>query len=94
MARISGEHDGTIFVRGKWVSFDKKVINAYYKLEEEIFKVFQALAQHPNYDTILQRLTKGKVSWKRNPSGQILFSLAKGWNHFIAAKIIPSDNIS
>ena len=79
----------------------KKVINEYYKLEEENYEEFQTLAQHPNYDTIIQCLIDGRVSWKHNAIQQILFFLAKGlsylgkpWNHFIAAKIIPSDNIT
>ena len=41
-ANMCGELDGTIFVLGKWVPFDKEVINAYYKLEEESYKEFQA----------------------------------------------------
>ena len=52
-ANICGERDGTIFVQGKWVPFAKKVINAYYKFEEENYEEFQALSQHPNYDSII-----------------------------------------
>ena len=31
---------GEIFVQGKWVPFDRKVINAYYNLEEGYYELF------------------------------------------------------
>ena len=79
----------------------KKGINKYYQLKEENYEEFQELAQCPNYETILKCLIEGRVSWKCNKNGQILFFQAKGlsymgkqWNHFIIAKIILSGNIS
>ena len=80
-ANMCRDRDKTIFVLGKWLPFDKKVTNAYYKSEEKSYEEFQALAQQPNYDTILQRLTEGTVSWKHNQSGQIVFFLAKGLSY-------------
>ena len=76
------------------------MIYEYYKLQKN-YEEFQALAQGPNYDTILKHLTKGRVSWKCNQNGQILFFPTKGmsylgkqWNHFTETKSIPSGNIS
>ena len=37
---LCGEQDGTIFVRGKWVAFEKKEINEYYQLKEENYEEF------------------------------------------------------
>ena len=55
-ANLCGEQDGKVFVRGNWVSFDKKkkVINEHYKLLEENYDQFKSLCNNLNYDMILE----------------------------------------
>ena len=83
-------------VRDQWVPFDRKVINAHYKLQEENYDQFKSLCNNPNYDMILEHLTENRGQWKHNPSGQVvsfpsksLSYIGKIWNHFIANKNYP-----
>ena len=60
-----GKKEKTIYVRGKWISFDREAINKTYNLKElkDEFK-FKKLQKEPEYQKIVELLTGGKGEWK------------------------------
>ena len=61
LANLCGEQERKVFVKGHWVSFDRKVMNEHYNLSEDNYEQFKSLFNNPNYDVILKRLTDNKV---------------------------------
>ena len=70
-ANLLGEKDKTIYVRGKWISFNIEHIDQIYNLKEKKNKSkFKRLLQALDYQKIVVLLTDGKGRWnasRNNP---------------------------
>ena len=98
------ERDGfRVFVRGKWVAFDRTTINGYYGLADIEDDQYQALLEsdETNWDDIKNALCKEPVAWKRYTNGglksfpgQAMKKIAKIWHYFVCAKLQPTTNVS
>ena len=98
------ERDGfRVFVRGKWVAFDRTTFNGYYGLIDIEDDQYQALLESDktNWDDIKNALCKEPVAWKRYTNGglksfpgQAMKKIAKIWHYFVCAKLQPTTNVS
>ena len=98
------ERDGFhVFVRGKWIAFDRTTINGYYELADTEDDQYQALLEsdETNWDDIKNALCKEPVAWKRYTNGglksfsrQAMKKIAKIWHYFVCAKLQPTTNVS
>ena len=100
-ANLLEHRDRRVFVRGKWVSFRRNIINTFYGLQEVDNSAFDVLRRRPDYDSIISFLTDGKGTWKTNASNQVvkfqnsmLTWMERLWHIFIAHNLYPSGNIS
>ena len=91
--------DFRVFVRGKWVKFDRTTINHYYGLADIEDDQYQALLEsdETNWDDIKNALCKEPAAWKRYSNGglksfpgQAMKKIAKIWHYFMCAKLQPT----
>ena len=98
------ERDGyKVFVRGKWVPFDRTTINNYYWLNNVDDEEYQAIldSDNTNWDAIKAELCKVQVPWKRYANGGLksfagraMTKTSKIWHYFVCAKLLPTTNFS
>ena len=95
--------DFRVFVRGKWVKFDRTTINHYYGLADIENDQYQALleSEEAKWDEMKNALCKEPVAWKRYTNGglksfprQAMKKIAKIWHYFVCAKLQPTTNVS
>ena len=74
-ANMVGMKDKTIYVRNKWVSFNREEIDKTYNLNErKNGSKFKKLVKEPNFHNIVDLLTGGKGKWNatmKNPHESI-----------------------
>ena len=64
-ANTVGKKNKTVYVRGKWISFDSEAINKTYNLKElKDGSKFKKLHKELEYQKIVELLTDGKGKWK------------------------------
>ena len=93
-----GMKDKAVYVRGKWISFDKEQIDQTYNLQErKNGSKFKKLVKEPDFQKIVDLLTDGKGKWnvtRKNPHGSIargaLIEPVKVWFYFLCSFILPS----
>ena len=92
-----GKQEKIVYLRGKWISFDKEAINKTFNLKKlkDGSKV-KKLKEEPDYQKIVELLTNGKGEWnstKKNPFESIsrgsLTEDAKLWFYFLASALLP-----
>ena len=70
-ANIVGMKDKTVYVRGKWISFNREQIDLTYNLQERKNESkFKKLVKEPDFQKIVDLLTDGKGKWnatRKNP---------------------------
>ena len=95
--------DLRVFVRGKWVKFDRTTINNYYGLSNLHDDQYQELLEstEAKWEEMKNALCKENVPWKRYQNGglksfpgQAMKKLAKIWHYFVCAKLQPTTNVS
>ena len=60
-ANMMGMKDKAVFVRGKWISFDREQIDQTYNLQErKNGSKFKRLVETPDYQKIVDLLIDGK----------------------------------
>ena len=93
--------EDSIYVREVWVPMGHERINEVLQIKDpkNAFK-FKRLLGEPNYDKIVNFLTRGKGKWnstRKNPHESIhrgsLTEEAKIWFYFIASVIIPTKHL-
>ena len=97
-----GKKKKTVYVRGKWISFDREAINKTYNLKElKDGSKFKKLQKELEYQKIVELLIDGKGEWKstkKNPFESIvrgsLIEEAKVWFYFLASVVLPSKHLS
>ena len=87
--------DLRVFVRGKWVKFDRTTINHYYGLVDIEDDHYQDLleSEEAKWEEIKNALCKDNVAWK-SFLGQAMKKIAKIWHYFVCAKLQPTTNVS
>ena len=77
-ANMVGMKDKAVYVRGKWISFEKEQIYQTYNLQEmKNGSKFKKLVEAPDFQKIVNLVTDGKEKWnatRKNPHE----SIAKG----------------
>ena len=97
-----GMKDKTIYIIGKWISFNRERIDQTYNLNERNNgSKFKKLVKEPNFHKIIDLLTYGKGKWnttRKNPHESIargsLIEQAKVWFYFISSVIFPTKHLS
>ena len=97
-----GMKDKTMYVRNKWISFNKEEIDKIYNMNErKNGSKFKRLVTEPDFQKIVDMLTDGKGKWnatQKNPQESIargsLTEQAKVWFYFLYSVILPSKNLS
>ena len=96
-ANMVGMKDRTVYVRGKWISFDKEKIDQTYNLQKRKNRLmFKKLVKEPDIPKIVDLLADGKGKWNatiKNPHESIargaLTEQAKVWFYFLCSVILP-----
>ena len=97
-----GMKKNTVYVRGKWISFNREQIDQTYNLNErKNGSKFKKLVKEPNFQKIIDLLTDGEGKWnatRKNPHESIakgtLTEEANVWFYFICSVILPSKHLS
>ena len=100
-ANMVGMKDKVVYVRGKWISFDKEQIDQTYNLtERKDGSKFKKLVEALDIQKIVDLLTDGKGKWnatKKNPHEFIargaLTEPTKVWLYFLCSVILPSKHL-
>ena len=100
-ANMVGMKDKVMYVRGKWISFNRKQIDQTYNLQERKNGLkFKRWVEAPNFQKIVDLLTDGKGKWnttRKNPHESItrgaLTKPAKVWLYFLCSVILPSKHL-
>ena len=70
-----GMKDKEVYVRGKWISFDREQIDQTFNLQEmKNGSKFKRLVEAPDYQKIVDLLTDSKGKWnatRKNPHESI-----------------------
>ena len=97
-----GMKEKTVYIRGKWISFNSEQIYQSYNLNEMKNGLkFKKLVKEPNFQKIIDLLTDGKEKWnaiRKNPHESIargsLTERAKVWFYFICSVIFLTNHLS
>ena len=100
-ANMVGMKDKTVYVRGKWISFNREQIDQTYNLQEKKNgSKFKKLVKEPDFQKIVDLLTDGKGKWsatRKNPQESIargtLTEQEKVWFYFLCSIILPSKHM-
>ena len=90
-ANMVGMKDKTVYVRGKWISFNREQMDQTYNLHErKNGSKLKKLVNEPDFQKIVDLLTDGKGKWnvtRKNPLESIargtLTEQAKVWFYFL-----------
>ena len=90
-----------VYVRGKWISFEREQIDQTYNLlEKKDGSKFKKLVEAPDCQKIVALLTDGKGNWnatRKNPHESIargaLIEPEKVWFYFLCLVILPSKHL-
>ena len=101
-ANMVGIKDKVMYVRGKWISFDRKQIDQTYNIQERKNESkFKRQVEAPDFQKIVDLLTDGNGKWnatKKNPHESIakgaLTEPAKVWFYFLCSVILPSKHVT
>ena len=83
--------NNVVYVRGKWISFNREQINQTYNLNERRNgSKFKKRVEAPNFHKVVDLLTNGKGKWnatRKNPHESTvrgaLTEQAKVWFYFL-----------
>ena len=101
-ANMVGMKDNKVYIRGKWISFNREQIGQTYNLNEmKNGSKFKKLVKEPDFQKIVDLLTDGKGKWnatKKNPHESItrgsLTEQDKVWLYFIFLVILRTKHLS
>ena len=101
-ANMVGVEGQSVYVRGKWVSFSREMINEMFNLKvRKDGSKFKKLLKDLEYQKIMDLLTGRKGKWKairKNPHESIargsLTEEAKVWFYFVSSTLLPSKHLS
>ena len=99
-ANMVGMKDKTVYVRGKWISFNREKIDQTNNLNKmKSGSKFKKLVKETDFQKIIDLLTDGKGKWnatRKNPYESIARGLlteqTKVWFYFLCSVILPSKH--
>ena len=100
-SNLVGKKEKTCYIKGKWISFQRKEINKAFKLSKQKDESkFKKLKKDPDHHKIVELLTDQKGEWnatKKNPNDSIsrgsLIKEAKVWFYFLSSVLMPSNHL-
>ena len=99
-SNLVGRKENSVFVRGVWVPYGAKTINAIYDMEVNRHgSKFKKLLANPNRKKIVRELTNGKVQWDQEKGAPktinrgYLTEEAKVWFYFVASVMVPTKHV-
>ena len=100
-ANMVGMKDKIVYVRCKWISFNREQTDQTHNLQERKNGLkFKKLVKEPDFQKIVDLLTDGKGKWnatRKNPHESIargtLTEKAKVWFYFLCSIILPSKHL-
>ena len=99
-SNLVGRKENSVFVRGVWVPYGAKTINAIYGMEGHRHgSKFKKLLANPNREKIVRKLTDGKVQWNQEKEAPRtinrgdLTEEAKVWFYFLASVMVPTKHV-
>ena len=101
-ANMVGIKEKIVYVRGKWILYNKENIDQTFNLNErKNGSKFKKLVKEPYFQKTTELLTDGKGKWnvtRKNPHESIargsLTEQSKVWFYFICSVILPSKHLS
>ena len=101
-ANMDQMREKCVFVRGKWISFDRDTINRILNLQTtKDGHKFKKMKKEPEYKKIVGLLSNGKGKWHSTSKDQhkeifgcSLTEEAKVWFYFLASTLLPSKNLT
>ena len=96
-----GTKDKEVYVRGRWVSFNREQINQTFNLQErKDGSKFKSLVEAPNFQKIVDLLTDAKGKWNATRKNlhefitqRAFIEQAKVWFYFLSSVILPSKHL-
>ena len=91
-----------VYVRGKWIDFNKEMINELFSLKvQKDGSKSKRLLKEPEYQKIVNLLIAGKGKWKATKK-TLYESIARGdlieeakvWFYFVCSVLFPSKHLS
>ena len=91
-----------VYVRGKWIDFNKETINELFNLKvQKDGSKFKRLLKEPEYQKIVDLLTAGKGKWKATKKN-LYESISRGdlieevkvWFYFISLVLLPLKQLN
>ena len=99
-SNLVGRKENSVFVRGVWVPYGAKTINAMYGMAGQRYgSKFKKLLANPNHEKIVRKLTDGKVQWDQEKGAPKtinrgdLTEEAKVWFYFLASVMVPTKHV-
>ena len=99
-SNLVGRKENSVFVKGVWVPYGAKMINAIYGMEGHRHgSKFKKLLANPNREKIVRELTNGKVQWDQEKGAPKtinrgdLIEEAKVWFYFLAYVMVPTKHV-
>ena len=99
-SNLVGRKENSVFVRGVWVPYGAKTINAIYGMEGHRHgSKFKKLLANPNCEKIVRKLTNGKVQWDQEKGAPRtinrgdLTEEAKVWFYLLASVMVPTKHV-
>ena len=99
-SNLVGRKENSIFVRGVWVLYGAKTINAMYGMEgQKHGSKYKKIAESPNREKIARRLTDGNVKWGQGQGEKKIINRgdmteeAKVWFYFLASFLVPKKHV-
>lgn len=100
-ANLHGINQGSVYVRGRWVSFTPSRINELYSIENTpVCHYSNFVPTRNNMNEIYQYLTDESEDWEVRETGYVNFSasllnpVSKHWHFFISSKLLPTMRVS
>ena len=99
-SNLVGRKENSIFVRGVWVPYGAKTINAMYEIEDQKHgSKYKKIAEIPDREKIARRLTDGRVKWGQGQGEKKIINKgdlteeAKVWFYFLASILVPTKHV-
>ena len=91
-----------VYVRGKWIDFNKETINELFNLKvQKDRSKFKRLLNEPEYQKMVDLQIAGKGKWKvtkktlyESIAIGALTKEAKVWFYFVSSVLLPSKHLS
>ena len=99
-SNLVGRKENSVFVRGVWIPYGAKTINAMYGMVGQRHgSKFKKLLANPNREKIVRKFPDGKVQWDQEKGAPRIINRgdlteeAKVWFYFLASVMVPTKHV-